>query len=134
KQLNPQTRQLTAKELIDRRKFLSGAASIASVGALARTAAGKISGRGVEPGSEGGRSVAGLAINGGLPVRATKLRSNFPGPLYYDDEERREFLDVLDHRAPFRWYGVGPKGGSPDKCDKFEKEFAAHQGVKYCVA
>jgi 8-amino-3,8-dideoxy-alpha-D-manno-octulosonate transaminase len=43
-------------------------------------------------------------------------------------------LDVLDRRSPFRWYGIGPKGGSPGKCNEFEREFAAHQGTKYCVA
>jgi 8-amino-3,8-dideoxy-alpha-D-manno-octulosonate transaminase len=75
-----------------------------------------------------------LAIEGGLPVRSTKLETNFPGPVYYDDEERRELLDVLDRRAPFRWYGIGPKGQQPNKCNQFEKEFAAHMGTKYCVA
>ena len=88
----------------------------------------------VAPESAGAPAPGKLAIDGGSPVRATKLQANFPGPLYYDDEERRELLDVLDGRAPFRWYGIGPKGGSPDKCDKFEKEFAAHQGTRYCVA
>jgi 8-amino-3,8-dideoxy-alpha-D-manno-octulosonate transaminase len=43
-------------------------------------------------------------------------------------------LEVLDRRAPFRWYGIGPKGKKPDKCNLFEKEFAAHMGAKYCVA
>jgi len=73
-------------------------------------------------------------VDGGSPVRATKLKSNFPGPLYYDEEERRELVEVLEGRSPFRWYGIGPKGKSPNKCNHFEREFAEHQGTKYCVA
>lgn len=83
---------------------------------------------------EGSTAAGALAIDGGTPVRATRLHSNFPGPLYYDDEERRELLDVVNHRAPFRWYGIGPKGGTPEKCNLFEKEFAAHRHTRYCVA
>lgn len=75
-----------------------------------------------------------LALDGGSPVRATKLKANFPGPLYYDEQERKELIEVLDHRAPFRWYGIGPKGGAPCKCDEFEKQFAEHQHTRYCVA
>lgn len=114
---------------VTRRKFLSVAA--ASVAAGAAT---------VQPATTApfpSRAAAGtprLALDGGPPIRATKLDPNFPGPHYYDDEERRELLDVLDARAPFRWYGIGPAGKSPGKCNQFEKEFAAHQGSKYCLA
>ena len=117
---------------LDRRKFLVAAANFASGGFVAKAA--EATAPRVAPESAGAPAPGKLAIDGGSPVRATKLQANFPGPLYYDDEERRELLDVLDGRAPFRWYGIGPKGGSPDKCDKFEKEFAAHQGTRYCVA
>jgi 8-amino-3,8-dideoxy-alpha-D-manno-octulosonate transaminase len=129
-----QTDLVITSEPIDRRKFLTAAAGIAATGVLAKTATGKISTPNVGPQPGDAWGAAGLAVNGGSPVRATKLQSNFPGPLYYDDEERRELLEVLDRRAPFRWYGIGPKGGTPDKCTMFEKEFAAHRGAKYCVA
>jgi 8-amino-3,8-dideoxy-alpha-D-manno-octulosonate transaminase len=75
-----------------------------------------------------------LALEGGKPVRATKLGANFPGPLYFDDEEKAELMDVLERRAPFRWYGIGPKGGEPRKCNDFERELAAHQHTRYAVA
>ena len=117
---------------LDRRGFLAAAAGLASAGLVAKAAGATPPGVGAE--SAEVSSPAKLAVDGGAPVRAAKLQSNFPGPLYYDDEERRELTDVLDRRAPFRWYGIGPKGGSPDKCDQFEKEFAAHQGTRYCVA
>ena len=125
---------LILTERIGRREFLAGAARLASAGVVVEPGLGNTSVPGFELGAGGGRGAAALAINGGPSVRPTRLQSNFPGPLYYDDEERRELLDVLDRRAPFRWYGIGPKGGSPDKCNKFEREFAAHQGAKYCVA
>jgi 8-amino-3,8-dideoxy-alpha-D-manno-octulosonate transaminase len=67
-------------------------------------------------------------------VRATKLGANFPGPLYYDDQEKAELMDVLERRAPFRWYGIGPKGGEPRKCNEFERELAAHQQTRYALA
>jgi 8-amino-3,8-dideoxy-alpha-D-manno-octulosonate transaminase len=75
-----------------------------------------------------------LALEGGSPVRATKLGANYPGPLYYDDAEKAELTDVLERRAPFRWYGIGPKGGEPRKCNEFERELAAHQHTRYAVA
>jgi len=77
---------------------------------------------------------ADLAINGGKPVRVTMLEARLSGPQYYDDEEHRELLDVLNNRSPFRWWGIDSKGKLPDKCISFEKEFAAHQNTRYCVA
>ena len=116
-------------EGITRRKFLAAAAGSATVGLLAKKSS-----------IEAAAPIAGadpalrLAIEGGSPVRATELRTNFPGPHYYDDEERREVLEVLDGRSPFRWYGIGPAGKSPNKCNLFEKELATRQGTKYCLA
>ena len=75
-----------------------------------------------------------LALEGGKPVRATRLAANFPGPLYYGEEEKAELIDVIERRAPFRWYGIGPKGGEPGKCNTFEKEFALHQQTRYALA
>jgi 8-amino-3,8-dideoxy-alpha-D-manno-octulosonate transaminase len=115
---------------LTRRRFLTAAAGIAPTALLAKAAPGTTTPLAKEAAPAGGR----LAIEGGAPVRATPLRVNFSGPNFYDDEERRELLEVLDGRAPFRDYGMGPGGKSPHKCIEFEKEFAAHQGVKYCVA
>jgi len=117
-------------EGITRRKFLAAAAGSATAGLLAQNssieAAAPIAGS--DP------AALRLAIDGGSPVRATELRANFPGPHYYDNEERREVLEVLEGRSPFRWYGIGPAGKSPNKCNLFEKELATRQGTKYCVA
>ena len=118
----------------NRRRFLAAASGAAGLWSAKLGGAREKSPALAAPRSGAAASNARLAVEGGPPVRATKLRANFPGPLYYDDEERRELAEVLERRAPFRWYGIGPKGGTPQKCDDFEKEFARHQGRRYCVA
>jgi 8-amino-3,8-dideoxy-alpha-D-manno-octulosonate transaminase len=115
---------------VTRRKFLAAAAGIAPTALLAKAAPGAGIPQAVIAHPGGGT----LAIDGGVPVRASMLHVNFSGPNHYDDEELRELQDVLEARAPFRDYGMGPDGKSPNKCIQFEKEFAAHQGVKYCLA
>jgi 8-amino-3,8-dideoxy-alpha-D-manno-octulosonate transaminase len=124
------------KNYVPRRDFLAAATALAATAwPLAKTKAAVDADWGSRAAAaRNDASLGPLAIDGGTPVRATRLGSNYPGPLYYDEEERRELLEVLDRRAPFRWYGIGPKGGAPDKCNLFEKEFAAHQHTKYCVA
>ena len=69
-----------------------------------------------------------LALTGGTPVRKTRLHAQNSGPLFYDDVEKQELLDVLQSRNPFRY-----SAGSSSKVLQFEKEYAAHVGVKYAV-
>ncbi len=68
------------------------------------------------------------AIDGGTPVRATPLRAQPYGPQFYDDAERRELIEVLESKSPFRWW----HGGS--KVLQFEQAYAAHIGVKHALA
>jgi 8-amino-3,8-dideoxy-alpha-D-manno-octulosonate transaminase len=68
-----------------------------------------------------------LAIEGGTPVRKTPLHYRPYGPQFYDDVEKRELLDVLASRSPFRWWG----GNS--KALQFERAYAAHIGAKYAI-
>ncbi len=68
-----------------------------------------------------------LAIDGGTPIRKTQLRYQPYGPQYYNEIEKREILDVLESREPFRWW----KSGS--KVLEFEKAYAAHIGVKHTL-
>ena len=112
--------------VVNRREFLAATTGLASATLLAKNVEGVAARMPVSSSGMGGR----LAIEGGSPVRTTRLAANFPGPLYYDDAERRELLEVLDGRSPFRWYGIGPKGKTPNKCNLLEKEFAAHQGTR----
>lgn len=117
-------------EGVDRRKFLARATGLASAALLAKGVAGAaVTSAPVTPAAAGA-----LALDGGPPVRATMLEAKLSGPQYYDDEERRELVEVLDNRSPFRWWGLNALGHPPDKCMNFEKEFAAHQNTKFCVA
>jgi 8-amino-3,8-dideoxy-alpha-D-manno-octulosonate transaminase len=70
-----------------------------------------------------------LAIDGGAPVRATRLETAFPGTQFYDDQERNELTDVCDAHSPFRYYG--PK--LQQKAAKLEKELCAFSGAKYVL-
>jgi 8-amino-3,8-dideoxy-alpha-D-manno-octulosonate transaminase len=69
-----------------------------------------------------------LAIDGGTPVRKTSLCYKPYGPQFYDDVEKRELLDVLESKRPFRWWG-----GGDSKVLQFEKAYADHIGVKHAL-
>lgn len=118
------------KDAVSRRRFLATASGFASSAWLASAVTPLVT---AKPARAGGASGAS-ALSGDTPVRATMLEAKLSGPQYYDDEERRELMDVLDNRSPFRWWGLNAQGRPPDKCINFEKEFAAHQHTKYCVA
>jgi len=117
---------------INRRAFLTATTGLAATSLLTkgRPAAAQPGGIAIRAGDPG---TGALALHGGTPVRATMLHAKNPGPQYYDDEERHELLDVIENRSPFRWDRFDGKG-LPPKAINFEKEFAAHQGTKYCVA
>ena len=66
-----------------------------------------------------------LAIDGGTPVRSSRLGSGPYGPQFYDDVEEQELLEVLRSRSPFRH-----RGG---KVSQFEREYAEHIGAKYVI-
>jgi 8-amino-3,8-dideoxy-alpha-D-manno-octulosonate transaminase len=125
-----EARSSTPGDAVGRREFLTAATGLASAVWLAKGAAAPAA-----PAPVTWAPIAGpLALDGGTPVRAAMLEAKLSGPQYYDDEERRELVDVLENRSPFRWWGLDAKGHPPDKCIKFEKEFAEHQHTKYCVA
>lgn len=75
---------------------------------------------------------AGLALDGGSPVRATPLRARHFGPLYYDESEWTLLKEVWQSRSPFRFWNFELK--LPDKVASLEREFAAKMGVKYALA
>ena len=78
------------------------------------------------------QAVPKLAIDGGEPVRQAALRADYWGTQFFDDKEKRELLDVLESRRPFRWYGPGKE--PPMKVLTFEKEFASRMQTKYALA
>lgn len=68
-----------------------------------------------------------LAIEGGTPVRENLLSCRPYGPQFYDDVEKRELLEVLESRAPFRWRG------EDSKVLQFERAYADHLGVQHAI-
>ena len=68
-----------------------------------------------------------LAIDGGTPVREKMLRSRPYGPQFYDEVEKRELIEVLESKAPFRWWNKG------SKVLEFEKAYADHIGIKHAL-
>ena len=103
----------------NRREFLAtvGAAGAASILAGSSEAVAALA----------SDSKSKLAIAGGTPVRKTMLHSRPYGPQFYDDVEKRELIEVLESKAPFRWW----KGDS--KSLQFEKAYATHLGVKHAL-
>ncbi|MBN1417454.1 MAG: DegT/DnrJ/EryC1/StrS family aminotransferase [Planctomycetes bacterium] len=106
---------------LPRRRFLGAACALGAASVLPqRAAAGGPSPR-----------AALLAIEGGQPIRERPLRAGLYGPQFFDDEEKKELIDVLESRSPFRWWGSGP--GAPPKVKAFEAEYAQHVGTKYAL-
>jgi 8-amino-3,8-dideoxy-alpha-D-manno-octulosonate transaminase len=89
---------------MDRRRFLTAAAAVTGAG---RSASAK-------------------------PVRDVPLHATFFGPLYYDDKERQQLIDVVETGRPFRWYGPGSQ--PPAKVLTFEKELAQWMHARYALA
>ncbi len=75
---------------------------------------------------------AGLALDGGTPVRAVPLRARHFGPLYYDESEWTFLKEVWQTRSPFRFWNF--ENQLPDKVATLEREFAQKMGVKYALA
>jgi 8-amino-3,8-dideoxy-alpha-D-manno-octulosonate transaminase len=88
---------------MNRRRFLAAAAAVSS----ARSASAK-------------------------PVRDVPLRAGYFGPLFYDDKERQQLIDVVETGRPFRWYGPGSQ--PPAKVLTFEKELAQWMHTRYALA
>ncbi|MDD4785526.1 MAG: DegT/DnrJ/EryC1/StrS family aminotransferase, partial [Pirellulales bacterium] len=59
--------------------------------------------------------------------RKTPLGYKAYGPQFYNDVEKRELLEVLESRRPFRWWK------SNSKVLEFEEAYAARIGVKYAL-
>src|SRR3990172_4344765 len=93
----------------NRRQFLE---TIGAVGA-----ASILAGSAPSAASAAAEGESKLAMSGGTPVRKTPLRSGPYGPQFYDEVEKRELLDVLESKSPFRW--SGPKS----KVLQFEKAY-----------
>jgi 8-amino-3,8-dideoxy-alpha-D-manno-octulosonate transaminase len=115
------SRKAHRQERMHRRRFLRTAAALTAAPILAAKTAPAVT-----PGED-----SKLAVDGGTPVRSTPLHAGLCGPQFYGEEEKRELLDVLESRSPFRWWGSG--SSPPQKVRAFEEEYAGYLGVKYAV-
>jgi 8-amino-3,8-dideoxy-alpha-D-manno-octulosonate transaminase len=113
------SKKTTNKRVSNRREFLE---TVSAVGAATLVAGAVGSAAGTAEGAD-----VKLAINGGTPVRENPLHAGAFGPQFYDDAEKNELLEVLESRAPFRWW----KDGS--KVLQFEQAYAEHLGVKFAL-
>lgn len=100
----------------NRREFLEAVGIVGAASALATSGAW---------GSLLAEDPNRLAIDGGKPVRKSSLGTGPYGTQYYGDDEKKELAEVIDSREPFRHPG--------GKVASFEKEYAAHLGVKYAI-
>lgn len=69
-----------------------------------------------------------LAVDGGRPVRDTQLRRGSWGPLYYDEAERNQVVNVVETRTPFRFMAKAGRAAA------FERELASLMGTRYALA
>ncbi len=109
------------KTVPNRREFLKTVGAVGAASILAESA-------GPRPGlAAEGQAKEKLAVDGGTPVRKKPLHSQPYGPQFYDDVEKKELIDVLESRSPFRSRREG------SKVFEFEKAYGAHIGVKHVV-
>ncbi|MCK4872039.1 MAG: DegT/DnrJ/EryC1/StrS family aminotransferase [Phycisphaerales bacterium] len=70
-----------------------------------------------------------LAIDGGKPVRNEPLPPPYPGALLMGEEEKRAVLEIIEHKAPFRYYG-------PDvlkKVSQFERSVERYLEINHAL-
>ena len=70
-----------------------------------------------------GKVAEKLAIHGGTPVRTKPFGPRW----FFDEEDRRQVLEVIDKAASGGW-------GAANKVQEFEDEFARLHDVKYAFA
>src|ERR1043166_958021 len=96
------------KDALTRRSFLAAIPAVATVSVSV------------------GNGEGNLAADGGTPVRATRLTTEYPGTQLYDEQERGELTQAFDSHSLFRFYGPT----TPRKVASFEKELAGTMGSK----
>ena len=105
-------RRFQHRNALTRRSFLAAIPAVAAVSLPVANGEGK------------------LAADGGTPVRATRLTTEYPGTQLYDEQERGELTEAYDSHSLFRFYGPT----KPRKVATFEKELAVTMGAKYALA
>ncbi len=105
--------------LQSRREFLSTLGAVGGASMLAGTAA-------AAP-AAGAEKAVKLAIEGGTPVRENMLAAAPYGPQFYDDNDKRALIEVLESRSPFRWWHDN------SATLQFEQAYASQLRVKHAL-
>src|SRR5262249_48230147 len=71
-----------------------------------------------------------LARDRGTPARSRPEPPMLPGGMEVGDEELEAVARVVRSKNLYRHYGVGD---GPHEVDAFEREFAAHMGVRHAL-
>ena len=91
----------------NRRQFLKAVGVAGAASIIAETAGTRV--------SLGGEGRGEARDRRRQPVRRRMLRPRAYGPQFYDEVDKRELLEVLESRYPFRWWkppqGPGVRGG-----------------------
>lgn len=80
-------------------------------------------------------ATAGLGPSGLLGAEAASggdppsIDPGFVGPQFFDQEEERALLEVLESGSPFRYWGPG----RPLKVERFEEHFARYMGTRFAL-
>jgi len=72
-----------------------------------------------------------LAIEGGPKAKTTPNIPMYPGGLEIGEEEKKQLLEVIEHKYLFRYYGPEE---FPSKVRQLEIEFSKKVGSKYALA
>jgi 8-amino-3,8-dideoxy-alpha-D-manno-octulosonate transaminase len=64
------------------------------------------------------------------PIRKEPFPREFPGALWYGEEEKEALARVIDSKSPFRFYGINPQR----EVEGLEREFAEFTGAKHAHA
>jgi 8-amino-3,8-dideoxy-alpha-D-manno-octulosonate transaminase len=104
---------------LNRRQFLAaGGASVALAATTAATAAA--------PGAAAGSTAAPDAA---ADATAGPIEPGFVGPQFFDRDEDRALMEVMESGSPFRYWGPG----QPVKVARFEEAFARHMGARFAL-
>ena len=63
------------------------------------------------------------------PTAAPDINPGFIGPQYFDEQEEKALLEVLESGSPFRYWGPG----KPEKVLHFEEHFATHMEARFAL-
>jgi len=75
-------------------------------------------------------SVAAAGLPGARAAEEPpRIEPGYIGPQYFDAEEKKALLEVLESGSPFRYYGPG----RPVKVARFEENFARHIGARFAL-